>query len=301
MALDSLNRYSATASRSAGVVIKSYSTSFGMACLLLGVKDRVDIENIYALVRVADEAVDGAAAAAGLDVTAVSEQLDVLERETEQALACGYSTNMVVHAFASTARRTGIETSLTRPFFASMRTDLMQQTHSSDSLAEYIYGSAEVVGLMCLQVFKAMKDTPAGHDQQLVDSARSLGAAFQKVNFLRDLGVDTNELGRQYFPGLDPQDFNDSHKDELLEEIRHDLANARAGMAFLAPPARRAVQLAHDLFLALVEKLQRVPAAQLTSKRVRVPGWQKALIALRVCINRRPKGSRETQGHPYGS
>ncbi|MHA7303877.1 phytoene/squalene synthase family protein [Arthrobacter sp. TMN-49] len=293
MGIDPLSHYSETATRSAAVVIRSYSTSFGMACWLLGVKERRDIENIYALVRVADEVVDGAAAAAGLASAAVCAQLDALERETEQALGSGYSTNMVVHAFAATARRVGIDASLTAPFFTSMRTDLLQHTHSPDTLAEYIYGSAEVVGLMCLKVFQAMDGVPGGHGQQLADAARSLGAAFQKVNFLRDLGADSADLGRLYFPGLDPAAFNDHHKDALLAEIRHDLAVARAGMVFLAPPARRAVRLAHDLFLALVAKLARVPAAQLINRRIRVPGWQKAFIAVRVCLRRHRGVSRD--------
>ncbi|POH74421.1 phytoene/squalene synthase family protein [Arthrobacter glacialis] len=294
MGIDPLSHYSETAARSAAVVIKSYSTSFGMACWLLGAKTRRDIGNIYALVRVADEVVDGAAAAAGLDTVAVCAQLDALERETEQALSSGYSTNMVVHAFAGTARRAGIDAALTKPFFASMRTDVSRSTHSPSTLAEYIYGSAEVVGLMCLKVFRAMEGAPAGHEQQLLDSARSLGAAFQKVNFLRDLGADSAELGRLYFPGLDPAAFNDRHKDALLAEIRHDLAVARTGMPFLAPPARRAVHLAHDLFAALVTKLARIPAARLTQQRVRVPGWHKAFIAVRVCLRGHRVLSRES-------
>ncbi|MHA7269720.1 phytoene/squalene synthase family protein [Arthrobacter sp. HLT1-20] len=301
MGTDPLSHYTETATRSAAVVIKSYSTSFGLACWLLGAKERRDIENIYALVRVADEVVDGAAAAAGLGQEAVCAQLDALERETEQALHSGYSTNMVVHAFAGTARRAGIDTALTQPFFASMRTDLSRTTHSPRTLAEYIYGSAEVVGLMCLKVFRAMAGAPAGHEQQLVDSARSLGAAFQKVNFLRDLGADSTELGRLYFPGLDPTAFNDQHKDALLAEIRHDLAVARAGMPFLAPPARRAVHLAHDLFAALVAKLGRIPAAKLARQRVRISGWHKAFIAVKVCLRGHRSGVRESAPEQPGS
>ncbi|ALE06491.1 phytoene synthase [Arthrobacter sp. ERGS1:01] len=291
MGIDPLSHYSETASRSAGVVIGSYSTSFGLACLLLGSRERRDIENIYALVRVADEVVDGAAEAAGLDPAAVCAQLDRLELETEQALATGYSTNMVVHAFALTARRTSIDTSLTKPFFASMRTDVSVSRHTPDSLEEYIYGSAEVVGLMCLKVFQAMDGAPGGHDGELANAARSLGAAFQKVNFLRDLGADSSGLGRSYFPELDPAAFDDGHKMALLAEIRHDLAVAKAGMVFLSPPARRAVRLAHDIFLALVVKLERVPAAELAGRRVRVPGYRKACIALAVCAGNWRTGS----------
>lgn len=290
MRLDPLGHYSDTATRSASVVIGSYSTSFGLACLILGAKDRRHIENIYALVRVADEVVDGAAAAAGLNTDAVCWQLDNLEAETERAMGCGYSTNMVVHAFALTARTTGIGTDLTRPFFESMRTDVLKTVHSADTLAAYIYGSAEVVGLMCLKVFQSMKGATGGHDAELVHAARSLGAAFQKVNFLRDLGADSADLGRFYFPGLDPAAFNDRHKQELLDDIRSDLAAARAGMVFLAPPARRAVRLAHDLFLTLVDRIEKVPAAELAQGRVRVPGWHKAFICVRVLANAVPSG-----------
>lgn len=284
MGLDPLGLYSDTASRSAGVVIGRYSTSFGLACWTLRPRERRHIENVYALVRIADEVVDGAAAGAGLDAENVCWQLDNLEQETERALACGYSTNLVVHAFAQTARHTGIDAALTRPFFASMRADVHTSSHSVDSLADYIYGSAEVVGLMCLKVFQTMEGTATGHDAELIQSARSLGAAFQKVNFLRDLGADNSDLGRQYFPGLDSAAFTDENKRELLGEIRSDLAAARAGMGFLAPPARRAVRLAHDVFLALVERIDDVPAAALQTRRVRVPGWQKAFIAVRAIV-----------------
>lgn len=284
MGNDPLGHYSETASRSAGVVIGSYSSSFGLACWLLGARDRGHIENIYALVRVADEVVDGAAAAAGLDAAGVCWQLDNLEQETERAMETGYSTNMVVHAFALTARETGIHTGLTRPFFASMRTDVAMTEHSASSLAEYIRGSAEVVGLMCLKVFQSMEGATAGRNAELEHAAASLGAAFQKVNFLRDLGADSSELGRHYFPGLEPSRFSEAHKAALLLDIRQDLAAARAGLDYLAPPARRAVRLAHDLFLALVERIERVPAAQLVKERVRVPGWQKACIGMRAFL-----------------
>jgi len=293
MTVDPLLRYTTTAGRSAGVVITSYSTSFGLACHFLPAGPRRDIENIYALVRIADEAVDGAAEAAGLTTDAVGAQLDRLERETEDALESGYSTNMVVHAFAETARRTGIGMALTRPFFASMRTDLYRRTHDEQSLATYIYGSAEVVGLMCLRVFVAMPGTCADHPLQLQESARRLGSAFQKINFLRDMAADTGDLGRQYFPGFDPATFNDAQKQVLLADIRADLAEARAGMVCLAPSARRAVHLSYELFSALTAKLERIPAAELMTGRTRVPGLLKAAIACRVMAGGRIRRRKE--------
>ncbi|HXD28451.1 MAG TPA: squalene/phytoene synthase family protein, partial [Arthrobacter sp.] len=275
------------------VVISRYSTSFGLACRLLGPAARHDIENIYALVRVADEAVDGAAAAAGLDAAAVAAQLDRLEQELESALAVGYSTNMVVHAFALTARRHGISTGLTRPFFASMRADLTVARHDDASLEDYIYGSAEVVGLMCLRVFRSMPGAVAGHDGELEAAARSLGSAFQKVNFLRDLAADQDDLGRRYLQATHGPVFDDAAKDALVAQIRTELAAAATGFPFLAPGARRAVALAHGLFSALVDRLDAVPAGHLLSRRVRVSGAGKAAVLLRVAASRssRPAGA----------
>ncbi|WP_417234218.1 phytoene/squalene synthase family protein [Arthrobacter sp.] len=281
-----LPRYSETASRSAGVVISRYSTSFGLACRLLGPAARHDVENIYALVRVADEAVDGAAAAAGLPPEAVAAQLQRLELEVESALSVGYSTNMVVHAFAITARRHGITSDLTRPFFESMRADLTVTRHDDASLDSYIYGSAEVVGLMCLCVFRSMPGAIPGHDSELEAAARSLGSAFQKVNFLRDLAADRQELGREYLETPSGPVFDDAAKDALVAQIRNELAAAETGIALLAPGARRAVALAHGLFSRLVERLDEVPARHLLDHRVRVGNAGKAAVLLRVVAHR---------------
>ncbi|MBM6620686.1 squalene/phytoene synthase family protein [Micrococcaceae bacterium RIT802] len=281
-----LPRYSETASRSAGVVISRYSTSFGLACRLLGPAARRDVENIYALVRVADEAVDGAAAAAGLEPDAVAAQLERLEQEVESALSVGYSTNMVVHAFAVTARRHGITSDLTRPFFESMRADLTVARHDDASLDSYIYGSAEVVGLMCLRVFRSMPGAVEGHDDELEAAARSLGSAFQKVNFLRDLATDQDQLGRRYLVSPSTPVFDDATKDAVVEQIRAELATAETGFALLAPGARRAVSLAHGLFSSLVDRLDAVPASHLLRRRVRVSGAGKAAVLLRVVAHR---------------
>lgn len=287
-----LTKYSNAAARSAGVVISHYSTSFGLACRLLADGARRDIENIYALVRVADEVVDGAAAAAGLDPAAVGEQLDRLEQETELALRLGYSTNLVVHAFAQTARACGLGTELTRPFFASMRADLTVTRHDADSLDEYIYGSAEVVGLMSLHVFQTMPGASREHDQELERAAQSLGSAFQKVNFLRDLAADGQELGRDYLSGPGTSPLDEAAKNELVAQIRAELAEAQTGIQLLAPGARRAVRLAHGLFAALVDRLDAAPAEQLLQRRIRVPGAEKATIALRAIAARSHRNAK---------
>lgn len=274
-----LNRYTSAAISSSGKVITEYSTSFGLASRFLGKSARCDIGNIYALVRLADEIVDGVAHEAGLETAMIAIELDRLEAQTEAALTTGYSTNLVVHAFVSTARTHGITPELTRPFFRSMRADLHRHEHTDESLADYIYGSAEVVGLMCLAVFRNMPGTDTSDDDMLVTSARRLGAAFQKVNFLRDLATDYAALGRSYFPDVDPAAFEETQKGELVADIRADLAAAKPGLKRLDPRARIGVDMAHRLFSALTDELEAHPAQELLSCRVRVNNFRKLAIA----------------------
>jgi phytoene/squalene synthetase len=275
-----LSTYNAAALASATTVIGHYSTSFGLAARLLAPGVREDVRTIYALVRIADEIVDGAAAEAGIDLAGQRELLDDLEVETERAMARGFSTNLVVHAFALTARRVGIEPALTRPFFASMRRDLDPAPFTAASVAEYIYGSAEVVGLMCLQSF--LQDSPRSPAEQaeLVHGARSLGAAFQKVNFLRDLAADRDALGRNYFPGIDLARLTDPQKHLLLDDMDADLEAAERVLPLLPTGSRRAVTAAHHLFARLSARLRETPAHELMSTRVRVPDPEKLMIAL---------------------
>lgn len=274
-----LHRYTSAAISSSGKVINVYSTSFGLACRFLGKAARRDIGNIYALVRLADEIVDGVAREAGLNIEAISEELNRLEEQTESALTTGYSTNLVVHAFATTARNHGITTDQTRPFFQSMRSDLHRQQHTSESLDDYIYGSAEVVGLMCLAVFRNMPGTDTSDDDVLVISARRLGAGFQKVNFLRDLATDYEALGRSYFPEVDPAAFEEHQKKRLVDDIRADLRAAEPGMHRLDPRARIGVEMAHGLFSELTDALDKYPARELLSRRARVKNTRKLVIA----------------------
>ena len=202
--------YDRCAQDAAATVITAYSTSFALACRLLGPRVRTHVRSVYALVRVADEVVDGAAEATGLPAPTQRLLLDELEAETLAAVARGFSTNLIVHAFALAARECGIGHDLIRPFFASMRTDLTRTQHDDASHDAYVYGSAEVVGLMCLQIFvNAGRSTPLSPDPTLVEGARRLGAAFQDVNFLRDRADDENRLGRDYL-GL-----QDGHRDRI--------------------------------------------------------------------------------------
>lgn len=282
--------YTRTAAAAAGQVIGRYSTSFSWACRTLPRECRRDISSIYALVRVADEVVDGTASAAGLATGPVRAALDELETEVERGLTSGFSTNLVVHAFADVARRHGFGRELTAPFFASMRADLDVSEHDPESLETYIYGSAEVIGLMCLEVFMDLPGTRAETPEQremLRASARRLGSAFQKVNFLRDLGADHDQLGRTYFPDMDPTALGEAEKNELLADLHADLAAAVPGILALDRRARRAVLLAHGLFHELARRIAAVPAATLTQQRISVPTAVKTRIAARVLARSR--------------
>ena len=278
--------YDRVAQETASIVIRRYSTSFGLASRLLGPTVRQHVENIYALVRVADEIVDGSGEAAGLDILATGQTLNALEAETELAIETGFSANLVVHAFALTARATGFGAELTRPFFESMRMDLTETEHDQASFERYVYGSAEVVGLMCLRAF--IKDEPVDDVPALETGARALGAAFQKVNFLRDLAADFDALGRSYFPGVRVDAFTEPDKLRLLDDIDADLAVSAAVLRQLPASSRRAVALAQSLFTELARRLRATPASTLRTVRVRVPNPVKARLALAAASGRLP-------------
>jgi len=276
--------YDQVADRSAALVIESYSTSFGQASRLLAEPVRTHVRNVYALVRIADEIVDDPHC--GLEVGQRDELLTQLQEDVAQACKYGRSNNLVVHAFATTARTVGIGAELVDPFFASMRTDLHVTTHGAESLERYIYGSAEVVGLMCLRAFLHGNDD--GDYARLTPGARRLGAAFQKVNFLRDLAEDHGLLGRSYFPGLDLEAFTDAQRDELLDDIAADLTAAAAVIPELPASSRRAVLAAHALFAELAARLRATPATTICRQRVRVPGPVKAQVVLRALVRGTP-------------
>lgn len=290
MTRDSL--YDRVAEETAGIVIRRYSTSFGLASRLLGPAVRQHVENIYALVRIADEIVDGAADAAGADRSTVARILDELERDTDEAMLTGYSANLVVHAFALTARDTGFGTELTAPFFASMRADLSATEHDQASFETYVYGSAEVVGLMCLKAFLVGVSVAADDEATMVTGARRLGAAFQKVNFLRDLAADFEQLGRSYFPGVDVATFTEADKVRLLDDIDADLAVSASVIPMLPRSSRRAVALAQGLFAELSARLRATPADRLVRSRVRVPNPVKLRIAATAASGRVPRIER---------
>jgi phytoene/squalene synthetase len=287
--MNRLSLYDRVADETASTVIRRYSTSFGLASRLLDAGVRQHVENIYALVRVADEIVDGGVTDAGLDSVHAARYLNEFEAETEAAMQSGYSTNLVVHAFARTAREVGFGIELTEPFFHSMRMDLTDTEHDQQSFDRYVYGSAEVVGLMCLRAFVQGMPIDDEQDERLVTGARALGAAFQKVNFLRDLAADFETLGRSYFPGIRVDSFTEEEKHRLLDDIDADLRTSAAVIPELPKGSRRAVALAQGLFAELSARLRKTPASQLVRARVRVPDAVKARIALGALAGRTPR------------
>jgi len=293
-----IDLYTRVAEETSQGVIKRYSTSFGLASKLLEPRVRTHIGNLYALVRLADEIVDGVAAEAGVSTSEAGAMLDALEADTERALQVGYSTNLIVHAFASSARTVGVTAELTRPFFSSMRMDLTQTKHTPETFDEYVYGSAEVVGLMCLEAFLEGREVSSSDREVMVTGARALGAAFQKVNFLRDLGADVQALGRSYFPGVSVDAFDEETKHRLLDDIDQDLAQSAAALPLLPPGARRAVSLAHALFEALGERIRKTPATVLQTSRISVPDVTKAVLALRVLTGFVPSAPRSIRKAP---
>ncbi|MYR07340.1 squalene/phytoene synthase family protein [Gordonia sp. SID5947] len=283
-ATPAFRHYDEVAAQSAALVIRSYSSSFGLASRLLAPPIRRDVHNIYALVRLADEIVD--APRPEQSVEQRRHALDALAADVAAALASGWSTNLVVHAFARTARRTGIDDALVDPFFTSMRADLDCTVHDENSLAAYIYGSAEVVGLMCVHAFLAEQPHRKARYDQLAPGARRLGAAFQKINFLRDLAQDDHDLGRRYLIGLEADHPSRDAWTRWLDDIDGDLTAAARAIPLLPGGTRVAVCTVHDLFAELARRLRATPPEVACRTRVRVSTPAKARIAAAATMRR---------------
>ncbi len=272
--------YTKAAQKSSREVIYSYSTSFGLATKLINPKIRQHIESIYAMVRVADEIVDGSAAEAaqGNQTLDPAKQIQDFETECYTAMKTGYSTNLVLHAFAVTAREVGIEKDIVKPFFDSMKMDLTDTEHDEKSFSKYVYGSAEVVGLMCLQAFIKDKKYDSEQLEILKEGALALGSAFQKVNFLRDLSADFSRLGRSYFPGVKVDSFDEETKKRLVMDIDLELNKARNAIPLLPSSAAKAVRAACELFASLNKKISKTNSQELISTRISVANGKKLWI-----------------------
>ena len=252
-----------------------YSTSFSSAIRLLHQDLRQPIYNIYGLVRFADEIVDT------FHEYDKATLIKDFRKQTFEAIERGISINPVLHSFQLTVNQYDIDHKLIHAFFDSMEMDLERTQYNHKSYNDYIYGSAEVVGLMCLYVFlEGDKD----QYEKLKLSARSLGAAFQKVNFLRDVQADYNQLDRTYFPGLDFSGFTERQKREIEEHIQKDFNDAYKGIMHLPAKARFGVYVAYKYYFSLFRKIKRLQPTTILHERVRIPDYHKIMIMLRACV-----------------
>lgn len=257
------------------ITTELYSTSFSSAIKLLHKDLRTPIYNIYGFVRFADEIVD---TFHNYDKQSL---LAEFKKDTYSAVERKISLNPVLHSFQLTVNEYNIDLHLVEAFFKSMEWDLSKARYDEAGYAEYIYGSAEVVGLMCLYVFcegdKVLYE-------QLKPSAQSLGAAFQKVNFLRDVKADYQELQRTYFPNADFGNFTPGMKQQIEEDIAADFAKAYAGILQLPVKARFGVYVAYKYYQSLFKKIKKAQPHKILDQRIRIPDLYKALILAKASL-----------------
>lgn len=260
-------------------VTKSYSTSFSSATKMLSPVIRQDIYNIYGFVRFADEIVDSFH---DYDKAILFKRF---EQDLEHALVDKISLNPILNAFQETVHKYKIEKHLIDAFMKSMRLDLTKSDYLTDEeYKEYIYGSADVVGLMCLTVF--VKGDKERYDA-LKQSAMSLGSAFQKVNFLRDLKADFEGLSRTYFPNTNLQELDEESKQRIIKEIEGDFEKGLAGIHQLPIEAKFGVYAAYRYYKKLLTKLKRVPSSEIKNSRIRVPDHIKVSLLARSYVKYR--------------
>ncbi|TAF48901.1 MAG: phytoene/squalene synthase family protein [Sphingobacteriia bacterium] len=257
------------------ITTERYSTSFSSAIRLLNPAMRTPIFNIYGFVRFADEIVDSFH---GYDKATL---LTEFKAATYEALDRGISLNPILHSFQLTVREFNIDRELIDAFLFSMEMDLDKRKYDRAGYEQYIYGSAEVVGLMCLYVFCHGN---VHQYAQLKPYARSLGAAFQKVNFLRDLKADYEGLERVYFPGCDFRNFTEKDKAEIEADIQKDFDHALQGIQRLPLQARFGVYVAYKYYLSLFKKIKKVQPQRILDERIRIPDYGKVFILAKAGI-----------------
>ncbi|MFO8001017.1 MAG: phytoene/squalene synthase family protein [Marinilabilia sp.] len=264
--MSSIDIYNSNALACSKNTTRLYSTSFSLGIKLLGHEVRDAVYGIYGFVRFADEIVD---------TFHDYDKATLLERfrhETFTAIDEGVSINPILQSFQLTVNRYHIDIELIQAFFDSMAMDLDHKNYDSLKYKDYIYGSAEVVGLMCLRVF--YRDDPAGYEA-LKHPARRLGEAFQKVNFLRDVQADMEERGRTYFPGVDLLNFTREQKDQIEKEIENDFREAYKGIVQLKPGVKLGVYIAYVYYYKLFCKIRRIPPRSIMRERIRISNWVK--------------------------
>ncbi len=257
------DKVSAKASK---ITTKAYSTSFSLGIHCLNKRFHEAIYNIYGFVRFADEIVDSFH---GYDKALLLEEF---RQDTYKAIERGISLNPILNSFQQVVNDYQIERELIDSFLKSMETDLHKSIHSGDSYSVYIYGSAEVVGLMCLRVFT---ENNTEQYERLKPAAMKLGAAFQKVNFLRDLSADFHSLQRSYFPDLNPGAFTESEKKAIETEIENDFNEAFAGIKQLPSSSRFGVYVAYIYYRSLFNKIRNTSPGTILNERIRVSNPEK--------------------------
>ena len=261
------------------IVTESYSTSFTLATKMLDSSIRQDIYNIYGFVRFADEIVDS------FHNYDKKELLNLFEKDLKKSIEDKISLNPILNSFQKTIHNYQIDYELVDSFLKSMKLDLDKSKYlTKKEFDQYVYGSADVVGLMCLKVFVK------GNNQEynnLKPYAMSLGSAFQKVNFLRDLKADHDGLNRSYFPNLNIEQFDEESKQIILSEIDKDFSHALKGIFKLPSSAKFGVYTAYKYYLKLLNKLRKTPPLKIKSSRIRVPNYHKVNVLARSYVRYR--------------
>lgn len=257
------------------LVTKNYSTSFSLGILFLDKNIRGHIYSIYGFVRLADEIVDS------FESYDQEYLLGQFEYDLHNAFINKISLNPILNSFQKTYNEFNIGKDLTDKFMASMAMDLDKKEYNKSSYEEYILGSAEVVGLMCLKVFL---NGDSEKYEELKPYAMRLGAAFQKINFLRDLKADYEDLGRSYFPNLDIENFDTEQKTIIENEIEEDFKVALMGIKKLPKSSRQGVYLAYLYYQKLFIKIKRTPAQKILLERIRIPNLKKIVLMLQSVV-----------------
>ncbi|MGB5818074.1 MAG: phytoene/squalene synthase family protein [Saonia sp.] len=259
------------------IVTESYSTSFALATKMLDSSIRRDIYNIYGFVRFADEIVDT------FHDYDKERLFNKFEKDLELALEQKISLNPILNAFQHSYHKYQIPHHLVASFMKSMRMDLVKTNYrTEEEYREYIYGSADVVGLMCLKVFVMGDDKKY---EELKDAAMALGSAFQKVNFLRDLKADFEDLNRTYFPNTNLRELDEASKARIVNEIKADFEKGYSGIVALPNEAKFGVYTAYKYYSKLLQKLQNTPPLEIKNARIRVPNYQKFGLLAKAYVN----------------
>ena len=264
-----MDLYDINSLRISKLTTKNYSTSFSMGVGILQKEYRMPIYAIYGFVRVADEIVDT------FHDHDKKKLLGEFRAQTFEAIEQGLCTNPILHSFQWVVNNYRIDHDLIHAFLDSMEMDLTEKEHDAESFQRYVYGSAEVVGLMCLRVF--YRDDDEGY-RSLIYPARKLGEAFQKINFLRDIHADFKERGRFYFPGTNLENLTEEAKKEIEKDIRKDFDEAYQGIRRLNRASRLGVLVSYTYYLKLFRKIRRTPAERVFTRRYRISNFRKVLL-----------------------